>query len=120
MTSDPINFEDFLITGDERYISLCHNKCKTEVTEDIEWWGELPLLKLLTAVGEHECPKRAYLVEDSFMTNAEMEEIKDAAVATGRYQVRGKPFQFKGNPYAKVEENGGSLTMTVVPKNNVL
>ena len=101
-----------------------HFECGNEVDTDSEDLHMTPW-DYLNAVLAHEkecpkkCPKPVSPAEDSSMTSAEMEEIKDAAVATGRYREI-QPSRSKENPYAKIEENGGSLTMTVVPKNNVL
>lgn len=78
---------------------------------------------VLKSILEHEkecpekCKKDVSPAEDSSMTNVKNQEVKDAAVATKEVK---DSSQSKGNPYANIEKNGGALTMTVVPKNNVL
>lgn len=101
----------------DEHIELSCKSCEREVYSDRQ---SGTLSDFMLAAGDHKCPKPVSPAEDSFMTNAEIQEARDAAVATGKFQVRGKPQVSKGNPYEKIEENGGSLIMTVVPKKNTL
>lgn len=120
MTNNPV---DFYFEGSYRagVAYLFHRPCGGEVAElDFDDTVSVTAEDIAFKVMNHECPKPVSPAEDSFMTNAEIQETRDAAVATGKFQVRKKPQVSKGNPYEKIEENGGSLIMTVVPKKNML
>ncbi len=128
---DAADFRHFTFVGDERTLELYCKLCSKEVHTS-EWWGNgnwdfktkpedtANLLTFLLAAGSHECPKVVSLVEDSFMTSAEMQQIKDAAVATGRYREI-QPSRSKENPYANLEPTEFvERVETVKPNPNVL
>lgn len=118
-------FDNFILdividiaSRDER-IELSCKSCEREVYSDCQ---SGTLSDFMLAAGDHECPKVVSPAEDSSMTNAEIQETRDVAVATGKFQVREKPQVSRGNPYASTQEvvEFVERVKTVNPKNNVL